>query len=409
MINKKFIVFGAVAVLTATALVFSVLTRNSEQTDGHGMHMQHDKQNGVVSVDVKYVDGAVDLLVGKKRGGQTLIWYQTSTDQAKSWSKPVNITANIKTPANVKRGNDARLAVQGNNLIAVWTSEADDMPYHAGPMQAVRSQDGGKSWQAAAIPADWHGAHGFFAIDANSHAFDLVWLDSRGHEQKGSQGLRFSQTLDAGLSWSPNITLDHVTCACCWNTAKFAEDGNLFVVYRDKHPSDMAIGRVDRHNKWQRLATVGQFNWDFNGCPHAGAGLAFDHHNHYFYATVATGYPDRAGLYFLRSVDQGRNWSQPQQLGSSTAIHSDIAVAENGVVAAVWDQLGDNGFQVFYASSDDQGQSWSQPMMLSNSNDSADHPRIMAMDNRFLILWTRNDNGNITLKMTTRPFKMSTQ
>ncbi len=386
MTKTKFIVAALISIVVTVFITNQELTVPEQQTQP--MHSQHAKQSGVTSLDVKYVDGVVHVLLGKENNGQQKIWYQSSVDQGETWSNPVNVTANTSIPAKFKRGNDARLAVQGDNFVTVWMTHVEGVPFNAGPMMAMRSDDRGQTWQAATMPADWQGAHGFFALAANTESINLVWLDSRDQKVKGSQGLRFSQTRDGGVSWSPNLTLDDLTCACCWNTSIFDDDGMFYVLYRDKQPSDMAIGRVDPQLNWQRLASVGQFNWDFEGCPHIGGGLTIDHVTQRFHATVSTGQTDKTGLYYLNSDDKGQSWSTPVQLGDSTAVHSDIAMSNDGQLVAVWDQFSEHGLQIVYALSADHGQTWSVQQAISKPELSASHPRIIAMASGFLVLWT---------------------
>jgi len=90
-----------------------------------GHHVDQDKpkapviysSNNVTSVDIKYVDHTVHLLLGKKINNKDSFWYQSSVDQGESWSTPVNITQGLAINARVVRGNDARLAVQGSILL----------------------------------------------------------------------------------------------------------------------------------------------------------------------------------------------------------------------------------------------------------------------------------------------------
>jgi len=384
--NKKRIIsvlaVGVVLVLV-TIMLFGQADSSSEAS--HKTPMPAGNED-VVSVDVKYVDGVVHLLVGKQQDDRQSLWYQASHDQGITWSQATHITSTH--PIKFKRGNDARLAVQGDNIVVVWMSKVEGAPHNAGPMMAMRSTDNGNTWREAAMPADWKGSHGFFAMSANDDVINLVWLDSRQQKIKGSQGLRFSQTRDGGLSWSPNLTLDDLTCACCWNTSIFDNEGMFYVLYRDKQPSDMAIGRVDPQLNWQRLASVGQFNWDFEGCPHIGGGLTIDQTTQRLHATVSTGQTDKIGLYYLNSDNKGQTWSVPLQFGDSTAVHSDIAISNDGELVAVWDQLSEHGLQIVYALSLDHGQTWSEQQQLSKPEFSASHPKIIAMESGLLVLWT---------------------
>jgi hypothetical protein len=232
-------------------------------------------------------------------------------------------------------------------------------------------------------------------MDANNHSINAVWLDSRDGRSsvKGSQGMRYSQSFDGGQSWSSNKTLDSITCACCWNTAKFDSKNNFYVLYRDKQPSDMAIGLLNETQHWQRLSSVGTFNWDFPGCPHIGGGLAFQDNEKLIHSVIGSGHINHLGIHYLRSNDHGNSWTTPLQLGDESAIHSDIAAHENGRVIAVWDMRTEDGLSVFYAESTNQGINWSQFNRLSKQGMRATHPRIISNKNGFLVLWTESQTG----------------
>ncbi|PHS69521.1 MAG: hypothetical protein COB23_06095 [Methylophaga sp.] len=396
--NKQKIIIGLAVLVLALAVYFFSHDRTTHQhgstTEQAGVSVRPHSTSGVVSVDIKFVNGRLHLLLGKldQDQDQASLWYQSSPDHGQTWSKLVNITATMDITAKFHRGNDARLAVQGNNIVAVWMSKKEGAPHNAGPMMSVRSADGGQSWQQAGMPADWDGAHGFFAMDSNEKQISLVWLDSRQQLGKGSQGMRYTHSQNGGITWLANKTLDQQTCACCWNTARFDGEGQLYVLYRDKQPSDMALGQVDQHGKWQRLSSVGDFNWDFEGCPHIGGGLAFDESGQ-FHATVATGHEQYLGVYYLNSVDQGRSWSAKIQLGDSSAVHSDIAVLDNGIVLATWDQISESGFEVVYALSQDGGETWGEQIAISTKGIRSSHPRVIAMNKEFLLLWTESTVG----------------
>lgn len=388
---RMLIVFMAVCGIAVVA--FTTLQAHEQHTDS--AIYQSQNSGSIASVDIKFIDNTVHLLLGEITPDQQHLWYQTSIDQGKTWSDPVDSFAGLNLEARMHRGTDARFALQGDNLVAVWTSLKEDAPHRSGPMASVRSSDGGQSWQLSTMPADWDGSHGFFAMDGNDERISLVWLDSREQIGKGTQGLRFTTSVNGGISWSKNETLDPQTCACCWNTASFDDTGDLYILYRDKKPSDMALGQVNQQQKWQRINTVGEFNWDFDGCPHIGGGLAIDAQQNRFHATVGTGLEDKAGIYYLNSTDQGQHWSDPIQLGDNSAVHSDLAIAESGQLLAAWDHVTEFGFQIRYATSSDQGLTWTMSTTLSDQDKPASHPKVVAMNDAFLIVWTESDTDGI--------------
>lgn len=356
--------------------------------------------NGVVSLDIVADGDKLHLLTGKRANGPTTLWYQASIDGGRSWSDAMPLQG---PPASVTRGSDARIAWTGGKLLAVWTAYAEGGPHGgAGPMAMARSSDGGKTWEQLASATDWtKGPHSFFTLASDGKIVHAAWLDSREGPAPapGAQGLRYSFSNDAGATWSKNTTLDVASCACCWTSGKVDRTGNFYILYRDKQPSDMAIGVVEpKSHQWTRLSTVGAFNWDFPGCPHIGGGLALKGGKHpEIHAVVGTRKKEAAGIYHLMSRDGGKKWSEPARLGGDTATHSDIALWSDHHLAAVWDMVdpeaGDGTVGVFAAVSNDGGKHWSQAERLSEKKAMASHPRIVASKSGFLTLWTEQSDA----------------
>jgi hypothetical protein len=359
---------------------------------------------GVISVDIVNFDDRLHLLTGKNQKGQKTLWYQVSDDGGEGWSEAAMILNDDNIPANMTRGNDAQITAQNNTVVVSWMSYVEGARFNAGPMLTARSTDGGKNWQYAATPPDWNkGAHGYIDMTADAQAMHAVWLDSRNglSDVKASQGLHYARSTDGGLSWQANQTVDELTCSCCWNTLKSDAGGTPYVLYRDKQPSDLSIAVINSQKRWQRLNHVGAFDWQFEGCPHIGGGLDFQHNTGKtrLHSVVGTGHPDHLGVHYLYSDDAGKSWSKAQQLGDESAIHADIAAQDNGRIVTVWDMMGADGLAVFYAESRDSGESWSKVEQISKAGMRASHPRIVKTKSGFLTVWTEHDGRQQTLAM----------
>ncbi len=402
--NKHFFYLSLLLILNACSVSPEAEISASQQlkpTVVKQQKHQHKSTDGVISVDIFQQSNKLHLLTGNLQAHKKTLWYQYSTDGGKNWSTASKILNADNLAIKMTRGNDAQIAVQGSNIVVNWTRYNESTRFKAGAMQTVRSTDEGKNWQLTQTPPDWKkGPHGYLDMAADKNSIHTVWLDSRLGSTgiNATQGLYYAKSTDGGLSWQANITLDKVTCSCCWNTVKTDFDGKPYVLYRDKQPSDFSIG-VIKGDQWQRLNYVGAFNWQFDGCPHIGGGLDFQNtagHKR-LHSIVGTGHQDHLGVHYLYSDDAGKNWSTAKQLGTESAIHADIASHNDGRVVAVWDSMTAEGLSVFMSESKDQGISWSTAKQLSQANVRASHPRIVKTENGFFALWTENNGHKLVL------------
>lgn len=346
------------------------------------------EMQNVTGFDV-YVDGETVHAVFTAAGGDAklpLIGYLHSEDGGRHWSVPQEIGKQFALPVESKIGNDIQIAAFGDRLSVMWqtTGELPGM----GPLLAIYSNDGGKTWQKGVNPigSETDQSHHDLAADSQGR-FHLVWLDDR--DENGYQGLRYARSADAGQHWDATQTLDDSSCSCCWNRLAISADGQVNALYRNMEPRDMALARSsDEGRSWTRLSTVGVFDWKFDGCPHNGGGLS-QAANGPLHAVVWTGAENRSGLYHLRSADGGKSWSEPQAVAAgSGAFHGDIAALDEKRVAMIWDAMGPDGSSVLIADSADNGANWSRPHLVSSPGVSASHPRIVATGSGWLALWT---------------------
>ena len=375
-----------------------------EPSGSHAGHGGMKLQKGVVSIDIIESSGKLYLLTLTNQSEGQELTLQSSRDGGQVWSTTEQIPIPPDAGAQVSRGADARIAKVGNTLLVMWMSHIHGAPHGAGPMVIMRSSDDGKSWTTGTLAADWpKGPHGFMSLNTRGKLLHATWLDSRDGKAltPGSQGLRYAVSEDEGVTWSKNQTLDQTACACCWTNTRADNKGNIYVLYRDKQPSDMAIGVIDaKQHNWTRLSTVGAFDWDFSGCPHIGGSLAFRGKgtSQEIHAVVGTRKKEEAGVYHLQSNDSGKNWSTPTKLGDESATHADLAVNKNASLAAVWDMIDPetkDGSLAIYVATSPTGIKWAEPKRLSAKGFSASHPRIISTSQGFLALWTEQSSDGV--------------
>lgn len=338
-----------------------------------------------------YVDGEIIHVIagGKKTADdQSLsIRYTRSEDGGHVWKRPVTLDVQ---PSGIiaSRGNDIQLAVKDKHLVALWQTEGE-LP-GMGPMISVSSQDYGNTWKQGPNPAeDNDGSQAYIDLIADqSGYFHAVWLEDP--DENGYQSLRYARSNDSGKQWSQPVTLDDSTCSCCPNTLALSPQNGLSILYRDMSPRDMSLMQSsDQGQTWRRVSTVGNFNWDFSGCPHVGGGLGYINNNDdvQLHSVVWTGIEENPGLYYLSSSNDGQSWTMPTRLGD-TAIHGDIAVLDSRKLFAVWNEMEAEGFSIFYALSENNGASWLTPERLTEAGNAATHPKLVSTTKGILAMWT---------------------
>lgn len=345
--------------------------------------------------DVFEQAGKLHLLVGGKESADskrlTLRYLQYNHDR-KQWR--LVATLDGKFPETIaSRGNDIQIAAHDDLLVALWQAKGE-LP-GIGPMASAYSTDAGRTWQQGAAPGvnveDINEAYIDLTVDTKGH-FHAVWLSDP--QEKGYQSLYYSRTHDHGKSWQKPVILDDSTCACCWNRLIHTHDDQLFTLYRDSQPRDMALIQSNDYGaNWQRQSNVGQFQWEFNGCPHIGGGLSHNGQKNSpaLHAIVWTGHETLSGLYYLGSTNNGYSWTKPIILGE-TALNGDIA-ARGKNVTAVWNQMEAGGLSIYVSTSRDGGLTWAQPELIAGATRATAHPKIVAIQTGFVVLWTENPTG----------------
>ena len=320
------------------------------------------------------------------------IIYIDSDNQGRSWSEPKLIDQGVNNGMESVQGNDIQIAATGDKRVVIWqaTGEIPGM----GAFKTVFSADAGKTWQAGSNPTgtDNDQSHHDMLFDQQQR-LHLVWLDDR--DENGYQGLRYARSSDFGQRWELGQTIDNSSCSCCWNRIVLSPEGSLNVLYRDMEYRDMALAQSnDSGEHWQRLSTVGEFKWKFEGCPHNGGGITQTDSGK-LHAVVWTGAEQRAGLYHLQSETDGKTWSEPLAVAPETgAFHADIAALDSERVLMVWDANGSEGTSVWLSGSEDDGEQWSVPVQISTPGRQASHPRVIAVKKAWLVVWTeKQPNG----------------
>ncbi|MCP1969543.1 sialidase family protein [Bradyrhizobium elkanii] len=333
-------------------------------------------------------------------GGQISV--ASSKDQGKSFSTPVQVT---RERLNLDWGPDARpkLAIDANGNIAVVFSIFRDQNFN-GQVLTTRSTDGGRSFDAPKAITTNNESQRFEAIGFDpAGAVFAAWLDKRNRvpaQQRGQKydgaGLFFASSEDGGATYSDARLVADNTCECCRLALAFDGAGHPVVVFRN-----IFEGGVRDHAivTFSNLATPGEIHrvsrddWQIAACPHHGPSLTISPEGTY-HVTWYTNGKARKGLFYARSRDGGKTFSDPLPVGQPNRSPSrpQIIAGPQGLVMA-WKEFDGQKTTIDLMTSHDDGATWSKPTVIADTADSSDHPLLVSDSRQTYLSWMTKADG----------------
>lgn len=338
------------------------------------------------------------------RGQHVYVSY--SADHGITRSVPVKVNTE---PENILGDGENRPKIivrKGVIYISYTQGLAKPMTGH---IRFSRSLDGGKTFSPPVTVND--------NLETISHRFDVMgvndrgqvfiaWLDKRdlsvaaekGEEYAGL-GLYYAISDDEGRSFRPNIKAADHACECCRVAMAMDTDRYPVVVWRhvyDTNIRDHALVKLDGKMAPVRLSHE---NWNVAGCPHHGPSLSIASDGVY-HATWFSNAPERHGLFYAHSADQGKTFSAPLNFGNPEAQPARPYVLSLGSrVYLVWKEFDGENTGIFGMHSGDGGKSWSVPGKLAGTSDVSDWPLLIGSNNRAYLSWNTKNEGYRLIEM----------
>jgi hypothetical protein len=333
-------------------------------------------------------------------GGQISV--ASSKDRGQSFSTPVLVT---KERLNLDWGPDARpkIVVDRNGGIALAFSIFRDKAFN-GQVLYTRSADGGRSFAELRPITASNESQRFeaLALDADGSVF-AAWLDKRNRvpaQQSGQKyegaGLFFASSNDGGATYSESRMVKDNTCECCRLGMAFAGPGRPVVVFRnifDGGVRDHAITTFTDPMTPGEVHRVSQDDWQISACPHHGPSLSISTGGTYNVTWYTSG-KARKGLFYARSEDGGRTFSNPLPIGRADRSPSrPYVIAGPHGTAIVWKEFDGEKTTVNLMTSHDDGITWSDATTVAETADTSDHPLLVSDGQRVFLSWMTKADG----------------
>lgn len=301
-----------------------------------------------------------------------------SDDHGKTFSQPVRVN-NVAGDADqavwdhphVVAGSDSKVYVMWYNN----TSSSDPrVPFGITKIHFARSTDGGRTFEStiAISPNDPGQEQSFGDItvskDNKVHISYLAqdYFVKDPYENKESN-MRVSTSEDGGKTFRSGVIADHSSCPCCETKIAAGPDGETYVAWRHAYKSDpvplqsqdnntnpyafrwegasqnliirdIVLSRTNDNGNASKFSSPVQVhpdNWLMNGCPDAGAGMAFDSKGrmHVAWFTGSDNAAQGPGYYYAYSDDRGATFSKPvalQLLSEKWIVPTTVTLATDG-------------------------------------------------------------------------------
>ena len=352
------------------------------------------------------------LLVWYDKRGETRGLHAIRMDNTGPSTAPVQVNPTGTEPDALHQAPGLAIGPQ-NEVFVTWSmpKKMKDVPF-AADLQLSVSRDGGASFAPPVtvnddgVPINHSFENLYAGPDGNVY---IAWLDNRTKGKSGAAA-QFACSRDGGRSVEKNLTIDGMACPCCRPMQAVSPDGTLVVAWRktfEGNVRDVVLAAsTDQGKTFSEPRLVQKDGWAFPACPHRGPSVAFDRTGRLYVAWYTEGIDEQPRLLFATSDDQGKTFSTPLSLHTSTTSLPDqlrMAVHPSGKVVAVWEEVTGVRKRTVMRVSMNRGESFEAVQPLSDGA-KAEYPAVAVHESGAVaVTWTEHawPNNRIVLQCGT--------
>ncbi|MGA8171192.1 MAG: sialidase family protein [Methylocystis sp.] len=329
------------------------------------------------------------------------IYAASSRDNGQNFDPAVVVAT--ATGGVIDANGEARpkiVALADGALLVSYTARPEKS--YNGSIWIARSTDGGKSFSAAQPLVDGVGQRFDIFLASPKGRLYAAWLDKRDAEDAKKAGKEFAGS-GIAVGWSDDggktfagkkILSDH-SCECCRVSAAFDRDGLPVFAWRqvfEANLRDHYVAKLSADGSELRGGRVSEDDWATN-CPHHGPSLAIDAAGAWHVVWFTNG-KNRKGLFYAKSVDGGKSFTEPSKFGDDERTPAHPAVlAVKGHLYRVWKEFDGTTTSIVTQMSQNAGKAWSNPRVVASTIDASDHPLLIEHKGGAYLSWLTHEQG----------------
>lgn len=332
------------------------------------------------------------------------VYVSHSTDKGRSFGTPVAVNR-IPEPVSARGENRTKVVVdKAGRIFVSWTTPLQKR--FTGHIRFSRSLDGGRSFAEPITVND--------NLEITSHRFDamglnakgdlyIAWLDKRDRLRAEREGkpyrgaaIYYALSSNHGESFNKNKKILDNTCECCRVAMAIDTDQLPVVIWRNiygENTRDHALVKFIATDTPGDAVRVSYDEWQVDACPHHGPAIDVDSEGRY-HAVWFNNAPQRHGLFYAHSEDQGKSFPNPLSFGDyeRTASHPDVLSANDRVYLA-WREFDGKVHNIRLMSAPVGTDNWTAARTVATSSGDADYPFLLHHDKEIYLAWRTESEG----------------
>src|SRR4030095_11864562 len=383
-----------ITLFTVLFISASISENNLHSQWGAEMRMTENQDPSLTSFDNGYsvaASGDTVYIVWEDGGGSSFdIYFKRSVDGGMSWG--------AITPVSANEGESRfpSVFVSGSNVYVVWR-QIFGTEYET---YFKSSSNGGMTWGPDVRLTNDPANTDYPSIAVSGTSVHVVWSEETNQKYE----VYYKRSTNGGISWDSTVFLTPGDTLISMGACITASGQYLHVIWYDYRDGNSEI--------YYKRSTDGGTTWEndvrltdnFAQSRYPSITSSGD----YVYAMWSDDRPGIWRVFFKRSTDAGTTWSADTALtGSPHFSEFPSCYASGQIIHAVWFDMRDGDWEIYYKRSQDWGVTWEPDVRISNAPDKSWFPSVTASGTIVHVVWSdyrdvnwevyykRNPTGNI--------------